>query len=113
LFNARYGIISTINQAQAWHYWGSQMGDKLKVLLAEVKLWSAVWAVAALIAGAGLGAILSGGEFGAGIMLGGAIGLIGGGVVGALLRVLLEGVWLGLAYLFLRLFPVKQSSGCK
>jgi hypothetical protein len=67
--------------------------NKLNYWWIEIRLWAFAMAVAGLIAGGALGAVLSEGAFARGTFSGAAIGLLAGMFGGIVVRSLLELVW--------------------
>lgn len=66
---------------------------QFNTMLIEAKVWGLAWAIAGLIAGAGLGALLSGGEYLPWTTLGGLVGLVSAGITGAFLGIFWEIIW--------------------
>jgi len=62
-------------------------------LAREMLIWGVTCAMAGVIAGAALGAVLSGGDFIPWTLLGLISGLFGGAAGGIILRLLLEVIW--------------------
>jgi hypothetical protein len=81
----------------------------MQSLLKEVVIWAMASAGAGLIAGTALGAVLSGGEFARGMIMGALVGGIGGAGAGALLRLALEGVWAAGAHLMKVLYRMTND----
>jgi len=89
--------------------WSSPLATKMQSLLKEVVIWAMASAGAGLIAGTALGAVLSGGEFARGMIMGALVGGIGGAGAGALLRLALEGVWAAGAHLMKVLYRMTND----
>ena len=75
------------------------MPAKIGQILQEALIWGLAWGISGTLAGAGLGALLSGGDYFPATLLGSGYGLIFGVLGGAIVALLLEGGWASVAYL--------------